>query len=342
MIMRRIGLTLIFFLSVLFIHSAFSETLSRNLPKNLPVKVKIGFSIDDVIDINEKKETITFDGILSLQWKDPRLAFTPTREYDPEKHYTDDNATKKINSIWHPHIILVNLRGSPDMYASFLTIKPSGVVTYVKRFIATIENQMDFTKFPFERQEKIFSFQSLNYNANQVQLVRMPEREGFFHPDHLEEWELIRSHINVKNVVNPLFNEKFSRYTLALDYQRQAEYYFFQTLLPLFLIVSFSFCIFWMMEDPIVNRAAITLTAILTIVVFEWQIFRILPHIAYLTFLDVLILFSFLVVVLTLFPSIGYNFTKKENRPILVKLCRWGFPILYILGILIIVLIYFL
>lgn len=340
--MRRTNLIIILFLAIFFSHLSFAQTQQyRSLPEKLPVKVKIGFSIDDIIEINEKKETVTFDGILTLQWHDSRLAFHPTRKTDPEKHYTDDNATKELNRIWHPHVLLVNLRGSPDVYASFLTIKPDGKVTYVRRFIAKIENQMDFTRFPFEAQEKIFSFQSLNYNSNQVQLVRMPEREGYFHPDHLEEWQFIGGHANVRDVINPLFNEKFSRYSLVLDYQRQSQYYFFQTLIPLFLIVSFSFCIFWMMDDPIVNRAAITLTAILTIVVFEWQIFRILPHISYLTFIDVLILYSFLIVVLTLFPSIAYTFAKSVNKKKIATLCRWGFPILYLLGILVIVAIYF-
>ncbi len=42
-----------------------------------PVVVDIGFYLSNINFISEADETFHFEGVLSMHWKDPRLAFDP-------------------------------------------------------------------------------------------------------------------------------------------------------------------------------------------------------------------------------------------------------------------------
>lgn len=311
-------------------------------PVNRPVVVQIGFAINDITKISERNETVTFEGMLTERWHDKRLAFDPVQAGTKIKYYTSDAAVKKLNQIWNPQIILRDLRGKPQIYATYLTIDASGEVTYGTRFLATVENRLNFVRFPFEKQFKFFAFQSHLYDASIVELQRLKMKEGFYNPTHLDEWQILDTKIKTSANYNPSFQKVFSQYTLEVIFVRQSLFYFMQTILPLVLIVLFSFSAFWMIQDPLVNRSMVSLTALLTIVVFQWRISGILPHISYLTFLDVLLLYSFMIVVIGLFPSLLYNHLQNEKTKMkLIRTCRWAFPVFYLLGILIITLIYF-
>ena len=41
--------------------------------------VLIGFNLVNITDVNEKEETIDFEGAIYLEWVDPRLAYDPRR-----------------------------------------------------------------------------------------------------------------------------------------------------------------------------------------------------------------------------------------------------------------------
>ena len=40
-----------------------------------PLKVTLGFSVVNITEINEREETIEFEGAIYLSWMDPRLAY---------------------------------------------------------------------------------------------------------------------------------------------------------------------------------------------------------------------------------------------------------------------------
>lgn len=307
-------------------------------PKSeLPIIVKVGLTINDITSVNEENETITFEGLLMVHWHDKRLAFNPASTGTNVKIFTGEDAHAEVNKIWQPEVRLVEMRGKPQTYAEFLTITSKGEVRHTMRIYATVENRLDFHHFPFEIQMKNFELQSLLYDASHVKIIQMPRMQGYVNPDHLEGWQILSSNIRTTTVENKIFKEPFSRYLLEIVYERSSFFYVMQVIVPLVLIVLFSFSIFWMLHNPVVNRTAISLTALLTIVVFEWRIFSLLPHINYLTFLDVLLLFSFIIVAAAMFPSIAYDHLPTEKAKDRLQIwCRIGFPSAYFFGSLLI------
>ena len=63
------------------------EFLGGPPPGEKPLQVRIGFNLVNLTAVNEKEETIDFEGALYLNWMDPRLAYDPAEvgltEYTP-------------------------------------------------------------------------------------------------------------------------------------------------------------------------------------------------------------------------------------------------------------------
>lgn len=98
-----------------------------------------------------------------------------------------------------------------------------------------------------------------------------------------------------------------------------------------------------MTHNPLVNRTAISITTVLTIVVYQWRILSDLPQVSYLIMLHAWMLFSFIMAASTLIPSILYDHLKnKKKAEHLISTSRWLFPFVYIVGLIIIGIIYFL
>lgn len=53
-------------------------------PSDGPLEVQVGFNLVNITDVNEKEETIDFDGQIILSWMDPRLAYA-LEDYRPPK-----------------------------------------------------------------------------------------------------------------------------------------------------------------------------------------------------------------------------------------------------------------
>jgi hypothetical protein len=103
-------------------------------------------------------------------------------------------------------------------------------------------------------------------------------------------------------------------------------------MLPIFIIVGLSWSVFWMTEEPLAGRSRITATGVLTIVAYQFAIASDLPRIAYLTFLDKLMLLSFGLLSLTLIQSMivaRFQQSDMERARRIDRASRWIFPASY-------------
>lgn len=334
--MHQIWKFAILFVFLLFINPVWASTL----PEAQPVVVKVGLFVNDISDINEKYQMFTFQGVLMQQWQDSSLKLSRDRAAKTAI-YTDAAAQAMLNKIWQPQLVLVNARGKVVLESSNLQISPSGKVTYLQRFQANVENVMNLRRFPFDEQIAHFDIEPLLYSAKQVRLQIMPKHQGISELAKLDTWRINSVRGGVVNKVRPPLTDKHSHYVLTLHYQRVYAYYVMHVMLPIILIVFFSFSVFWIMHNPAVNRIAISLTAILTVVVFQWRVLSDLPHVFYHTFLDMFMLFSFIMAAITVIPTLVYEHVSPSGQARLVGACRLLFPMAYILGLIVVYLLFF-
>ena len=304
--------------------------LANSLPSSrLPVKVKVGFYLNAITAINEKAETLQFQGTLTTQWRDNRI------HVKTKKVYADQAAQAELSQIWQPQVVLTDLRGRMEVESSVLMLEPGGVVTYVRHVHAGVASPLNLRQFPFDRQVARFYFAPFVYNDTQVELVKLPsQHHGMAKHFQFKSWQVSEQHSGILSVKVRNLAQRHSSLVFVFHYSRRPGYYILQMMLPLLFIVLFSFATFFMFHNPVVNRIAISLTAVLTIVVFHWRIFTELPEVSYHTFIDMLILLSLIMVVLTIIPSLLNEFVPERYKKPLVLGSRILFPLVYGVGIL--------
>lgn len=80
-------------------------------PADGPVVVRVGFDLQDVHAIDEESETFCISGMLTLRWKDSRLAFDPEKAGCAEKIYNGTFQFNKVSPSWFPQLMPINTAG---------------------------------------------------------------------------------------------------------------------------------------------------------------------------------------------------------------------------------------
>jgi len=302
-------------------------------PGPKPIPVETGLYINDILGLVESNETMTFVGTLTLRWRDKRLAFNPEDVGTREKNFDTHSGRVALARIWYPQIELLKGRGPRQVQMLHLTISDMGVVTLTEKFLATTEVHMDLRHFPFDKQVVEVALRPFADDAALVQLKNLTEFSGVSKNVDMQGWILSKFVTGITTVDSKLYQTPFSQYNLMIQYNRISTYYIFQVFIPIMLIVLLSFSVFWMVTDPLVNRVAISLTAVLTIVVFEWRIASKLPRVNYHMFADAFMLTSFVIAASTILATLFLGRLEQQRKKKYLSIFRIGYPILYLIAV---------
>jgi hypothetical protein len=95
--------------------------------------------------------------------------------------------------------------------------------------------------------------------------------------------------------------------------------------------------IFWMEVDNLSDRLNVAFIGILTIVAYQFLIEGSMPRISYFTFTDTVLLYSFVVMCLSVLESLVLTSMCKAGRKAAAErvdhVARWAFPLVYFAGL---------
>jgi hypothetical protein len=91
--------------------------------KDHPIVVHANFQLQNIIEIDEQAETFAFSGVLTLAWRDERLAFDPAAAGVDEKVYLGAYQFNELATGWFPQVVLVNDAGAYDKYGTMLRVQ---------------------------------------------------------------------------------------------------------------------------------------------------------------------------------------------------------------------------
>ena len=130
-----------------------------------------------------------------------------------------------------------------------------------------------------------------------------------------------------------------SAFVTSIDVQRESFYVSRLVILPLIVIVLLSFSVFWMDRSSLGDRISVSFIGILTAVAYQVVMNDILPRIAYMTWINGFLNFSFLLMVGTVIINLVVGGLDQQGRAEVAHrvdhLCRWIFPLTYFVLILI-------
>uniref|UniRef100_A0A915I206 Uncharacterized protein n=1 Tax=Romanomermis culicivorax TaxID=13658 RepID=A0A915I206_ROMCU len=132
----------------------------------LPVKVKLGFQLIQIVDLDEKNQTLDTIAYLLYSWNDYNL------KWDPKEYGNVTSINLPIDKIWRPDVLLYN-SGSTDFDSTFKSmaqIDQNGSIFWNPPAIMKSTCDIDVRYFPFDEQLCWLKFGSWTYNGLKLDL----------------------------------------------------------------------------------------------------------------------------------------------------------------------------
>jgi Neurotransmitter-gated ion-channel ligand binding domain len=307
-----------------------------------PMVVDIGFLLSNINAIHEEDETFDFEGILSMHWKDSRLAFDPAETGYDQLYYQGNYQFSEVFSGWWPQIILANEAGRFDREGVMLRITPDGNVYYTEEIDGIAKSSLHLARYPFDRQELLVIFEVLGFNKDEVVLRADPATSGIWEDDHhqvvVPQW---RTPHFLSEIVqySPIYldgrDQPLTAYKVQIDIERNYWYALRLVALPVMVFVILSWSVFWMERSSLGDRMDISFIGILTVVAYQIMSSESLPKISYVTILMSFMIISFLMMCASVTVNLRVAALDNSGRSLdgdrMDRLCRIVFPVVYAL-----------
>ena len=148
-----------------------------NIPPDPPV-ITIGIYVQDIVDINESKQTMTFLIDFVVWWKDKRLF---TSNGTDESSGSGLDISKHIKDVWVPEVSFSNsveIEKAKGMKKSdlkklwylFEMYNTYGLMQFYETFTTEFTCKMKFDKFPYDQHNCTLNALSLSTNVKILQL----------------------------------------------------------------------------------------------------------------------------------------------------------------------------
>lgn len=293
---------------------------SRPTPDKGPTDVTLRLYVNDIISIQDARQSFTADVFFRADWQDSRLT-----------HPGPDPCVAAPGQIWTPSLQLINRRVLDSIKAPEFLVAPSGAVTMVVRSYGEFSFRADLSDFPFDQQELTFNIVS-SYGKGDVRLLTGPELMGMAEALSVANWTIqMAGSRSLTEYVQPV-DKYLVRLDMVLRAKRLTGYYTWQQLLPLFLVVMMTWVVFWIPQEHVAPRVGLAATAMLTLIAYRFAMSAVLPPIAYLTRLDVFIIGASILIYASLATTVAVSYIFSRHNEELAhrvnRSARWLSPLL--------------
>jgi Neurotransmitter-gated ion-channel ligand binding domain/Neurotransmitter-gated ion-channel transmembrane region len=318
-----------------------NEMLRPPLLDGKPVAVSIALHVINLADIDEVSERFNLMFYLVAQWRDPRLAFSPSGPADRFHSFMP-------NQIWHPRLEFINELGSHSTGDASLRVTPNGAVLYVERTSSELSTNFRLRRFPFDRQALQVIIHPFVGQALAVMLHADQEHTWISGEESeyssLAQWQVMGIRASESQAsfskFGPIAEARF-----VIVVKRKYRYYLWKIFLPLLLMVSLSWTVYWIDPKDLNSQVQISITTILTVIAFAFSISLSLPKVPYLTFIDAFFLDCLVFVFFTAVEMTAVHVSVRTQREELGhrirRISRIAVPIAFVLSNAVIALRYF-
>jgi hypothetical protein len=313
-------------------------------PPASPTTVNCGLMILDVIDVDDVNETFEAEVAIFASWHDPRLAFDAEAEGTHTKLFQGEFQFAEIFTGWWPQLLLINEIGRGDTNAIKIKVEADGSVTYLEQRNVLLETPMSLYDYPFDTQRLRALLVPFGNTSDEV-VLEVDERyqratDGYVQQEqgvNVSGWDLQKLEMATDRTKLYLGNvsKTISRITTTITLKRRSGQIVWDILVPLVVLVSMVWSIFWLDCEDLSDRLNISFIGVLTIVAYQFVVIDNMPRMAYLTFTDTLLLLSFLFTSATILQSLFLQRMVRKGRKAAAdridRTCRWAFPLGYVL-----------
>ena len=301
-----------------------------------PTEVKVGVKLQQITEVNQKAENYRAVASIRMDWRDPNLAFSPDTcncRYKAFTGNTFDSFVRLAEGDW-PEFTLLNQQDNRWTQNKLAVVYPDGSVTYFERFTTTFQApDFNFKQFPFDTQEFYIRIASL-FSEDLYTFSDLPDFSEVGDQLGEEEWYIIDWGTIIEALPSSAGNVT-SQFSFHFDAQRYLNYYIFRILVPIGLILIVSWVTFWLKDYD--RRIGATSANLLVFVAFNFTVSNDLPRLGYLTYLDAILIASFIITVFAVIYNVALKWLemrgKKETAERIDIFMNWLYPLGFLIAI---------
>ncbi|MFV0515187.1 MAG: hypothetical protein ACK5MY_16385 [Jhaorihella sp.] len=300
--------------------------------RSAPLDVAVGIEINQITAVDQKSENFGAVAVIRMKWHDPALAYEDTtgrgfRLFVPSDLVAHGNRISAVIPIF----VVENQQSRRFIHQNMVAVMPDGTAHYFEKSSLTLQApHFDFTRFPFDRQMFYFEIVSA-LPEGVVRFTAMNDQSGLGDMLGEEEWILNNAVLEISSTEG-LTGLQSAKAALAFEGTRHIKYYVTRIFIPLLVLIAVSWSVFFL--DDYRKRSEIAGANLLVFVGFNWVISDSLPKLGYLTFLDFILQWIFVVtgaiivfnVILSRLQTTGRDSLARSLDTYAIK---WVYPLGY-------------
>ena len=301
------------------------ELLVRERPfsEQGATEVSVGLYVIDIFKIDEARQSFEADFFIEFRWKDPHLVTS-----QPDR-CSIASYRKTLEEIWHPAARIFNQRNLTKNFETTV-VAPDGTVVCGQRFHGLVSSPLNLKRFPFDEQILHIQIMSFVFSPEEVRFIVNHHLTGLAEELSLPNWftNSPNAHTGSRHIAQ--LHQSFVCFEYELKVKRYTAYYLTRVMLPLILIVSMSYAVFWFPPGQTMPQITISVTAILSLITYEFTLQQTLPQVPYLTVLDKFVIGAMVLVFLALVETVTTIELAEVKLQFLAldidQWLRWLFP----------------
>ena len=199
---------------------------------------------------------------------------------------------------------------------------------------------MRLSQFPRDTQQFIVQFVAAGYPEEQLDFVpdsdpNAPGVRGGGIADRLSlpDWQIL-NHEALEMPYSPISTANAAGFGLRFEARRHMDYYLWQVVLPLAVVVMMSWAPFWLSRREVGVRIGVATSSVLTMIAHKFVLASLLPKLPYMTLMDYLAVGSTLLVLLALLMVTFVAFVTNKGQQHLARhfdlVARVLFPVAFL------------
>jgi hypothetical protein len=301
-----------------------------------PIQVLVGFELDQITTVDQQAENFGVVGNIWMRWTDPALAFSPDECNCQFKIYRSIEGFVSAEGQRWPEFTLFNQQERRWTQNQIIVVRPNGTTTYYERFWTLLQApDFNFRQYPFDSQDFFVRIDSL-YPEEFYVYVPWEERTAVGGQLGEEEWYITSYDTSVSRIQITTQN---SRYSFHFEAARHLTFYILRILVPILIIILLTYITFLLKDYG--KRADIASANLLLFIAFNFTIAGDLPRLGYLTFLDTVLVTTFVITGATVAYNVYLRWLATERqKEIAERIDRfiiWFYPVAYLSALIVIV-----
>ena len=287
-------------------------------PEGTPTRAEIGIYVLDVVAIDDAMQSFEVDLVLTLRWRDLRLAFSVEETGLQEM-------VLPLKDVWYADLGALNRRETEVLLPNVVHVKPDGLVSYNQRIQATLASPLDLREFPFDKQLLPIHIVAYRFGPEEISFVFNEELSGSRGNFSVSGWVVDEGEHKIRPVALPGLEGRFAGASFYLEARRQSSYFGLTMMVPLVLIVLMAWAVFWIDPSVVPPQVGISTAAVFSLIAFRFSMHGELPNVDYMTRADQFLLGTTLLV----FAALGEvivtaRLAKEGNVARAHQIDRWG------------------